>query len=395
MFSSSSEKHHREFLLPWLSSTASSNAETAQHIFRDSAEAIPEVAALKRTPQGAPWHCEGPFVADHIVRILTAVEHVLAGAELSEIEEFAREKDLILDINALTATIRKYARFLRAYALAHDLAKADTLRFDAQEGSEGEREGFAAHSRRIEATATEAEVHRYDKLWRAFLAHEPEGKAISASVADFYVKTGIGVHYSRHATVGASAAYAPARDAILRQCVVPLSYARLLTELVRLHLDLLGAFGCGEDENMIRVFVARARQTGLSSEVFADLLPAILFLDAVAGSILSKDGKLMAQTEMLINYLRAERLAFPDRQAARERAATQAKKQAREAVLAACGLSAEEVFDLLQTPIGPIRGTVMRAITAALDDPTAKLDFGAHTEEIRRRIALARTRLVE
>lgn len=382
-------------MLPWLSATASSNRETAEHIFHAAAEAIPKVAALKRTPQGAPWHCEGPFVADHILRILTAIEHVLAGAELSEIEEFAREKDLVLDIDSLTATIRKYARFLRAYALAHDLAKADTLRFDAQEGSEGEREGFAAHSRRLEATATAAEVQRYDKLWRAFLVHESKGKDISASVADFYEKMGIGVHYNRHATLGASATYASAREAILGQCVVPLSYARLLTELIRLHLDLIGAFGRGADENMIRVFTARARQTGLSTDVFIDLLPAILFLDVVAGSMLSKDGKLMAQTEILINYLRAERSALPERQEARERVAAQAKKQAREAVLAACGLSAEEVFDLLGTPIGPIRGTVMRAVASALDDPTAEIDFGAHTNEIRRRIALARTRLVE
>lgn len=351
--------------------------------------AVPSLVAWRTTPQSAPWHCEGPTVADHVARMLVTLFAITEGEGLAHVEEFVREKDLGLDVQAMVHVLRTNERFLTAFAIIHDCAKPETAFFDAEPDTRGAAEGFIQHGLRGERTMTEAERIRYDKLFRAYAASHPN-LPVHAVMGGFYDTYGIAVHYDRHDAVAASPAYADVRSEIAQAMALPLSEQKMLAELVRYHIDSIHAFNDRADAKAYEILAARAGRAGLNVEVFLDLALAVLFLDAVAGSVHYERGTYRAQTQLVVHMLRAEREAMPKRHADREFARDQAAKNEYKAMLANAGLDGESVFALLGTPIGPVRGDVMRRVQAAIDEPSAPLDFGAHTDELRRRIARVR-----
>lgn len=326
------------------------------------------------------------MLADHIHRMLSVVFAVNDGTSLAHIEEFAREKDLALDIAALEETLRTQQTLLTAFALLHDIAKPDVAFFDARPESKGAAEGFVQHALRGTQVMTEAERLRYDKLLRAYDAAHPRMTAVER-MGGFFDTFGITVHYDRHDALAASTVYAKEREALAAHLGLSLSQGKMLVELIRYHIDAIRAFCDRADATAYKTLAARAGKAGLNTEQFLDLAIAALFLDAVAGSVQYKEGRFCAQTSLVINMLRAERDAMPARHAAREFAAKQSVKQAYKALLAEAALDGESIFRLLGTPLGPVRGDVMRRVQTAIDDPTASHDFGPHSEELARRIA--------
>lgn len=372
-------------LLAWLEhNDGGDHRARARNTLRNAMEHIPALGRFLRTPQSAPWHVEGPVVRDHIERILFALEVCVEQGGLLAIEEFRREKDLELEILALERTLREYAIFLSAFALAHDAAKPELLSFDAKEGTKGAREGFAQHDKRAKKHASDAEIQRYDKLLRAFAAAHPSWQMPRLMTA-FYAEYGIETHYDLHGPRAASHEYAPLREEVMRHVGLSASYAKLLTEVIRYHIDVLHDV----DGKKYELIAARAGKAGLNVDVMLDVTLAHVFLDAVAGSITSTG----ATTDLVIRHMRAERDAFPRRHEERVLARDRAVKQAYKQVLVDSGLEGDTVFALLGTPIGPERGEVMRRIQDAIRDAAAKPEFGSHTGEILRRIALVRARL--
>lgn len=394
MFGKEREKNVHVMARPfmeWFATTAdtSQRREKAAHVMRQAKQAVADLAAWRTTPQSAPWHCEGPTVADHVARMLVTLFAITEGEGLAHVEEFVREKDLGLDIQAMVHVLRTNERFLTAFAIIHDCAKPETAFFDAEPDTRGAAEGFIQHGLRGERKMTEAERIRYDKLFRAYAAAHPI-LPTHAVMGSFYDAYGIAVHYDRHDAVAASPACADTRSAVAQAMTLPLSEQKMLAELVRYHIDSIHAFNDRADAKAYEILAARAGRAGLNVEVFLDLALAVLFLDAVAGSVHYEQGAYRAQTQLVVHMLRAEREAVPKRHADREFARDQAAKNEYKAMLANAGLDGESVFALLGTPIGPVRGDVMRRVQAAIDDPSAPLDFGAHTDELRRRIARVR-----
>ncbi len=365
---------------------------SADEVMAAVAHDVTSLSVWKTTPQGAPHHAEGNVLADHIQRILSVLAGVADGADLGVIEEFAREKDLALDVASLTETLRNHQSLLTAFAVAHDMAKPETAFFDAHVDTKGAVEGFGQHGLRGEKLMTDAERVRYDKLLRAFSAAHPklDGAQLQGAFFDAY---GITVHYDRHGAVAASPVYTEERDRIASHFGLPLSQGKMLAELIRYHIDTIHAFNGAADAKAYEILSARAGKAGLNVDQFLDLALAVLFLDAVAGSVQYVDGKYFAQTNLVVHMLRAEREAAPKRHEAREFTAHQKVKHALKDKLAAALLDGESVFALLGTPLGPVRGDVYRRVQAAIDDDTAPLDFGTHTAELRRRIAEFRSLL--
>lgn len=380
--------------MEWFSTTADTvqRREKVARIMQVGECAVPSLAVWRVTPQSAPWHCEGPTVADHIARILVTLSAIVDGEGLECIEEFVREKDLRLDVQAMVDTLRTHEQLMTAFVFAHDSAKPETAFFDAKPESRGAAEGFIQHGLRGERQMTEAERMRYDKLFRAYVAAHPT-LSIPAAMGGFYDMYGITVHYDRHDAIAASPAYAEVRHAVAQAMTLPLSEHKMLAELVRYHIDTIHAFHASADAKAYEILAARAGKAGLNVDLFLDLALAVLFLDAVAGSVHYENGAYHAQTQLVVHMLRAEREAVPRRHADRELARAQAAKHAYKAVLADGGLDGESVFALLGTPVGPVRGEVMRRVQSVIDDPDAPLDFGVHTDELRRRIALVREHL--
>ncbi len=359
----------------------------------DAAEAVvPELAALRVTPQSAPYHCEGPFVVDHVARILTAIFAIEDGATLADVEEFVREKDLVLDISALEATIRNYAPFLTAFAFSHDVAKPETAFFDAAENTKGAAEGFAKHERRAQKTMTQSERHRYDKLFRAFHAGHAK-MTLTEAMGSFFDAYGIGIHYDDHGPHAAALQFAEIRTEIARHCGLPAAHTKMLGDIIRYHIDVIKAFRSVADRVAYAVLMARAGKAGFNVDMYLDLTLAAMFLDAVAGSAVY-DGKFYrAQTSLVVTMLRAEREAAPRRHHEREQQAEWSQKREYKKILADAQLDGDAVFALLSTPLGPVRGDVMRRVMDALNDPSSRTDFGVDTGEIYRRITLARKKL--
>ncbi len=341
----------RKFLLDWIEQDVllSKAGVRARNVVAELVGKIPEVKKLVETPQTSPHHAEGPTVEAHLVRILSVLFAVTGsitpwspsvgegprgspvGATpeggLLDIEEFVREKILFAEWKSLFSTITQNEKFLSAYAFAHDLGKAECVKID------------------------------------------DAGR----------------VHYLGHDRAGASSSYAYAREAILKYFGLPSSSAKLLTELIRLHMDIITTFQSSANIAEFRAFVALAGRAGLNKELFLDLAPACLFLDAVAGSLEEVDGRRFHDMTPLINWHRAEREAMPERHEAREAGEKKASKMAVKKAYADANLSPEEVFELLGTPIGPVRGEVMKKIDELVKNHEAKIDFGEQTEEIRKR----------
>lgn len=379
-------------LLTWFAGLDASYGTQAEALMQQAEEAAPSLRAWCTTPQGGPWHCEGPVLADHICRILIGLRAVEGGAALADIEEFAREKDLVLDIAALQATLRTHVPLLAVFALTHDAAKPVALSFDAPVGSRGEAEGFVARKKDAPHPASQAERSHYDKLFRAYHAAHPERDVIQ-TMTGFYDAYGIMTHYLEHESLAVAPAFEPVRHAMLALFGLPHAHSKMLTELIRYHLDVLHFFGTKPEAKKYEVMAARAGKAGVNTDLFLDLMIAAAFLDAVVGGVVSRDGKATAQTELVVNMLRAEREVMPERHARREEQAASGKKQAYKDALAKAGLDGESVFTLLGTPIGPERGVVMGHVASAIKDPAYRLDVGAQTAELSHRIAQARSLL--
>lgn len=367
------------YFLDWLEKYAlvPDRQRRADKLFDRLVRVASPLKRLATTPQTPPYHAEGKVVADHVKRIFAGLDALMHEASLAEVEEFVRERDYILEFHALEQTIKTNADFLTAYAACHDLGKSDKFLFEALPGSKGESEGFTSPA----VAATEPITVRYDKLQRAHQA--------SGATKSFYDTYGIVVHYADHARQGASDEYASTREAILGALEIPASKAKLLNELIRCHIDVILAMDKGPDPIKYKAVAAIAERAGLNAAVFLDLLPAVIFLDAVLGSLIYVNGQLSAHCGLLLNLFKSEREAMPERHLAREEAVRRGRKTVLRETLKEAQIDADTVFELLKTPYGPVRGEVMAKVHDLIRDPDRKADFGPLTNELRRRARTA------
>ncbi len=319
-------------------------------------------------------------MSDHIIRMLAATLAFERGESLANVEDFVREKDFVLEFHALEQTLKAEAGFLTAYTVCHDLAKAESLIFDAAPGSKGADEGFLVQDSNLKL-ASKDEILRFDKLRRAH--------GVTSTSHDFYDVYKIAAHYPEHSRKAAADEFASTREAVMTELHQPAAKSKLLNETIRLHMEAINAFKDGPNPAKYHALAAIADRVGLNQTVFLDMLPAAIFLDAIVGSLVYVDGKYSADLHILINLFRSEREAMPARHEARIQALERGRKQAIREVLQEVKLDAETVFALLKTPIGPGRGQVMAEIHELVRNPDSSRDFGEHTPELKRRAKVA------
>lgn len=375
----------RSHLLPWISEEVLPLKSTEAHgLFERLATEIPEVARLRFTPQGPLHHAEGPHVGVHVERMVAVLLALLEKDNLQFLEEVAREKEYALEFEALLEVLKENRDFFLAYIFAHDLGKDLTLSFDVRDEKKGKTEGFHQHDARTNEQATEPERQRYDKIFRAFSASH--GELLQEKlVAAFFDEYGVETHYKGHDREGGSVKFAHARESLLSTFGVSLSHAKLLAELIRLHMDVLMTFERGVDASAYKAFTGIALKAGLNKDLFLDLAAGALFLDGIIGSLHYEGGTFSHSLKPLMNLFRAEREAQPERHALREEKLHRTQKVFVKNTLRDGGLSPEDVFSLLDVPVGPLRGEVMKKVYYLLHDPECKIDFGEYTEELRRR----------
>lgn len=382
--------------LDWMKThvLTSERLRAAEAIIDSAEREAPEIRRFRHTPETPPWHVEGSTVWHHIRRALAGVLAVTDGADLLEIEEFAREKDLAGEIAEMQRVIRENSGSMITFVLVHDIAKPDVLQLEAPEGSKGAREGFLSHKYRESKTAREDERQYYLKLFRSFEErhHLPEIDRVAAAFFDEYE---IRSHYYGHDVVGASEKYQSVRETIGGMFHLSADDLVLIQLAVKYHIDFLMRFNEGVNPNGVELMTQRANRAGIDADDFLDLLLAFTFFDTTVGSYGYENGEFFGRTQEVVTYLRSEFEAMPHRRARREETQDHARRKRRKAALAAAGLSGDAVFQLLGTPFGPERAAVMHDVNQLVDDAEAEVDFGRHRKELLRRAAVARDLLTK
>ncbi|MBU0613947.1 hypothetical protein KJ766_01520, partial [Patescibacteria group bacterium] len=271
----------------------------AEDLFAKFSADISEIDLLSTTPQTPPWHAEGPFVSDHVKRMLATVMAVSGGTSLLQIEEFAVRRDFLSYIETLELTIKENAATLIAFALVHDIAKAEVLSFSADSGSLGEREKFKKNKKYLQNPASTQERLLYDKLFRAHIASrnkEPD----SLGLIDFFDKYEISAHYFNHATVGASHKFDDARLAVSNGLHLTSRQGAVVKFLSRYHMDRI------KTAEQFNLLIARANKAGLDGFGISDIFVAQEFLDSCCGCLHYIDAHFSIDLSVVFDFFEAE-----------------------------------------------------------------------------------------
>lgn len=309
--------------------------EQARQALESFAQQEPAFAELCATRQSGPYHCEGPFVRDHILRALTFLFAMQKPeCNLQHVDEWNSAKHTHGFFQRLQETIIKEQKFLIAYILAHDIGKKDT--------------------------ATEDE-----KGW----------------------------HYHGHAHKGAEAGYSGFREACLAFTKCSASEGKLLRELIRIHMDINWEISQKKETAVLHVARDVAERQGINVERFLSLLPAVFLLDAVVGSFEERLSG-FEKASLLANYAEQEYAAFPSKKEDDLLRKHRQEKTEKKAMVAEYGLGPEEWFLRLNTPYGKERGRVVRVlghfIAGVEDDEDMRYVGAENAQELRMRSARLR-----
>lgn len=378
------------YFLDWMDQDVLTEARLseARSLIADASSRAPSIHELEKTPQGAPWHTEGPVVMRHIERILCGLLAVVDGSSLVDLEELARHKSLAAELQEMEETIREHAATLQAYALLHDLGKAQTVSFEAPEHSKGATEGFFQHEKRVQKKASEQERQLYLKLARAHMA--VRGVSPERAMATFFDEYEIRTHFTGHAKVSVSSVFEPEREAVCDLLRLTQHERRMLTFCIQHHITTIGYFNRRTNPKKIEVLKARANKVGLDADDVLDLLVAAIFLDTGVGSLHYAEGAFAADLRPTINFLLSQAEALPERRLARQDVANQKRRKALKALLRDAKLEPDVVFSLMELPHGPERGAVMEKIYHLVSHPDEPIDLGRFTNDLAPRIIKAR-----
>lgn len=383
-------ERNTSFFLDWMQENVMIEPylRQANDLFIKASQKSESISKLKRIPQSAPWHIEGRFASDGVVRMLAGIYAIQDGAHLLHIEELARHKILEAEVEELNQIICENAATLQTFALVHDIAKAETLSFDSPEGSLGEREGFFKHKHRKSLYAGEQEIELYNKLFRAFeVANQDLNE--SELVAEFYDKYEIKTHYFDHAKIGASDKYFEDREKISDMLRLGEYDRRMLTFLVRNHMEIFSYFSGGANPKKYELLVHRSHKAGFDADDALDLMLASSFLDSAIGSVAYIDQKFLVDTKPVINMMLSEEQVAGHRRELRREEKRVSKQRILKDALLKSNLSPDEVFLILEVPFGKERGDIMKKIYDLVEEG-GTIDFGDKTKEIAERIEKAR-----
>lgn len=383
-------KKETQFMTEWMDSVIKTElAEKAELTLMNAEISVEYLEKFKITPQSAPWHTEGFYISENIIRTLAGFRSIIEGKSLLEIEEFAARKEFELEILHLENTIRKYSQLLEVFILVHDIAKPAMLSFSAPEGSLGEKEGFSQHKYRLQKEATENEKQTYIKLFKAFSVDKTY-LSRQEQVAKFYDKYEIRAHYNGHereALIGKSLASIEVLTKVYGLCAEQI---KLLYFVIANHMS---AVQFGRNENQIseyKLLLARAGKAGIDTDLAIDLLHAAVFLDGSLGSLHYEEGIFSIDLTSVFAFMSVEGEVAKHRKDERRRIISAAQNKRLKQALTEAELDGDTVFALLKTPFGSERGKIMADIRRYVEDASIPINFETHQTELEKRVQKAR-----
>lgn len=362
------------------------NVRQARDLIYRAESRVSKITAFRTLPQSAPWHAEGPMLIYHIERMLCGLYSVLDESfSIFSLEEYASEKHLFLEFQELQETIREQAATLEAFILLHDIAKISTISFEAPEGSKSAHEGFAVSSK----LNAQAKIILFGKLVRAFAVTQAITDQ-SELAAKFFDEYQIRVHFQNHAKMALTPEYARAFSEISDLLRLTARDRELLIWLIEYHIDTLAFFRSSPDRVKYDVMRLRATKAHLDADDVLDLALAGLFIDTTIGARVYENGLYRCDIAPVLNMLRAEEHAVPERKIQRLGVAKERERKVFKELLARIGLDASTIIEELQLPFDSKRAIVLKNIHELVKNVELPLKASDYPKSILDKIQTAR-----
>lgn len=330
----------------------------AQAILDAAAEQEPLFAQAWNTPQTPPFHAEGPFVSDHVRRILTTIFAVTEEQfHFIDIEEVRGMKGYEGEWDEMEEVIKEYPNVCILFALCHDAAKGACMYMRAMPGSKAEQYGFR------QTSGVEQKQYRQWFAEEAARDAQATPQQIQARVYDTF---GIRAHYPGHDRRMSAPEFASLFDRLCKAYELTPRDRSMLNDIIARHLRPLADFTHDANPARMEPYAALARDRGYDEDDFFDLFQTMLFLDAVAGSQRYDRGRWFSDLTVVANFLRAEHDWAPWKRQQRMAAREEQKQKQRQIWLREVGLDGTGLMEVVKMQPGPALGKLLQQVQAAV-----------------------------
>lgn len=371
---------------------------------------VPKLEETMLTPQSPDKHAEGPLLEDHLRLIIITLRAIQTGKiTLEELPEFNDKlQNMMIDertslrteLELMEDLIRLRPQFFEIFAVFHDLAKPDTIGFDAKKGSRGEALGFTkfdnfeARPKKMTLEEETAREHRkqeyyatlykrYRDLLEGFTKdHLDLLDSPALFQAGFYDEYGITLTHYGHGEVGVEGQNLEGLKKAMEAKGLNEAEQALMIKAVEMHLDPHQRFFPGVDHRKYGDVLKKLEGLPVAPDVAARYLRVGALLDLL-GTKVRKEDSLTSEIGPSVNFVLSE-VAY------NRWLAEDAKRKARDEALKAVGLTAEWLMSLGLT--GKAIGDAKRAIETAADGKPLELptELEAHRAEIEKRLRQSR-----
>lgn len=369
-YQSMHKKRETEFLDHAIARVVSNHKFTglADALIKGAAESEPIFSQSLQTPQDIRFHAEGPFLHSHI-RLMLTVLYAIQAEELHliDLEEFRRLKGYEGETDELEETLKEYIGLMEAFALCHDIAKWETVVFEAKKGSRGEELGFSCPLTYAFDTDAVNRVNlrdAYTELFHEFSKAHPDETSTSIQKR-FYQTYGIDLHYPHHDSVMMTSVYRSLLERFARAHELTDRDARMLEDLIQHHMDAKTFFTSVRPKK-IAALNRFAQKRGYDADDFLDLLQACVFLDKVCGSMEMTPNGSLHNPSLLIDFLRSEHQYAPDRRRQKILERECEEKKSHNRIFQKVGLDGVALLELFNMDPGPEFGNLLRRIQSAI-----------------------------
>ncbi len=350
----------------------------------------PLIVDALRTPQDIRYHAEGPFVRDHLRLMLMSIYAIVEGkASLREIEELARMKEYVTEVEQLEELFKEHVAWFEAFALCHDAAKWACIEFRSQKESLGAQLGFNTvytYEPDVDLSTQMKMRSRYLDLYHQFeKSHTQESSQEVQSM--FYQTYEIDVKYPSHDRM----IHSPVYQALLQRFIAAHEltdiHGAMLTDVISHHLQFEAFVSPEKSLRKMKQFFYLADKRGYDAENFIDFVQGAIFFDFVCASKRSSPHGSWHEIEMLCNALRAEHNRDPKQRIEKQKQRETEEQRQRNRWFQEIGLDGVALLDVLQMEPGPAFGKMLKQIQGSVVGKNEMPTFSREiNEELQKRV---------
>lgn len=341
--------------------------EKAESILDRVSLSEPLILDTLNTPQDIRYHGEGPFVRDHLRKMLMVLYAISEEKlHLIDIEEFRRMKGYYGEIEEMEEIIKEKIALFETFILCHDAAKWASITFNAPDMSLGAEKGFQMKLTYDSVKDHEARIqlrNKYIKLFNEFSLTESEDDR--SKQKKFFYKYQIEVHYHNHGKL----IYSPVYNALLSRLTEFYGLSNrdhsILEDLISHHIEFASDF-IKVKPSKIGKYIHIAQSKKYDADDFIDLLQAAIFIDMVCGSLRYNGKDFYHDSSLVVNSFISEHDFLPDRRMEVEKNKELNKKKRIGRLFREFGLDGRGLMSVLNMQPGPEFGAVLKNIHSGI-----------------------------